>query len=85
MPDLLDVLREYAEDRMLRGLLDRESEYANVCHCAEMQERELRQRLGAEDLKHLEDLLEERRLMVFFEGNALFRAGFHLAMELARS
>lgn len=84
MTDLLDVLCEYAEDRMLRGLLDREPEYANVCHCADRQERTLLEVLGEEDKERLEGLLEERRLLEFFYGKALFRAGFQIAMELTR-
>lgn len=84
MTELMDILYSYAQDHMMRGLLDREPEYANVCHCADRQERALRELVGEENKEHLEDLLEERKLMAFFEQRALFCAGFQIALELAR-
>lgn len=84
MTELMDILYSYAQDHMMRGLLDREPEYANVCHCADRQERALRELVEEESKEHLEDLLEERRLMAFFEQQALFCAGFQIALELTR-
>lgn len=84
MTDLMEVLYSYAQDHLLRGLLDREPEYANMCHCADRQERALRELVGEEAEKHLEDLLEERKLMSFYESQALFLAGFQTALELTR-
>lgn len=84
MTDLMDILYQYAEEKLVRGFLDQEGEYANVRHCADQQERMLRELVSEENKGRLEDLLEERKLMAFFEGRALFRAGFRMAMELAR-
>lgn len=84
MTDLMDVLYAYAQDYMLRGLLDREPEYANVCHCVGRQEQALRELVGEENKEHLEDLLEERNLMSFYEGQAFVTAGFQVALELTR-
>ena len=84
MTDLMEVLYSYAQDYMLRGLLDREPEYANVCHCGDRQERVLRELVGEENKESLEGLLEERRMMSFYEGQAMFRAGFQVAVELLR-
>ena len=84
MTDLMEVLYSYAQDYMLRGLLDREPEYANARRCADRQEQALRELVDEEDKEHLEGLLEERKLMSFYEGQALFAAGFQVALELTR-
>ena len=84
MTDLIGILYSYAQDYMLRGILDREPGYAEACHCADRQERTLYELVGKENKAHLEDLLEERKLMSLFEGEALFRAGFQVALELTR-
>ena len=84
MTDLIDVLYSYAQDYVVRGLLDREPEYAEVCRCANRQEQALRELVGKESEEHLADLLEEQRLMTFLEKRALFLAGFQIALELTR-
>lgn len=84
MANLMDALYSYAQDYLLRGLLDREPEYANVCRCADRQERVLWELVGEENKEPLEGLLEERKLMSFYEGQAMFRAGFQVAVELLR-
>ncbi len=84
MTDLMEVLYSYAQDYMLRGILDREPEYANMCRCADRQERVLRELVAEENKESLEGLLEERRMMSFYEGQAMFRAGFQVAVELLR-
>lgn len=84
MTDLMKTLYEYAEDYIVRGLLDQEREYSNVSYCTGKQERKLRELVGEENRKYLEDSLEERKLMAFYEGRALFRAGFRMAIELTR-
>lgn len=85
MTDLMEVLYSYAEDYMLRGLLDREPEYANAAHCADRQERALRELLDEENKKHLDNLLDERKLMAFFEERAVFLSGFQVAVKLLTS
>ena len=84
MTVLMEILYSYAQDYMLRGLLDREPEYANVCQCADRKEEALRALVGEEGKGHLEDLLEERKLMTFYEGQAMFAAGFQIALELTQ-
>ena len=84
MTDLMNMLYSYAQDSMLRGLLDLEPEYSNVCHCADRQEQALRELVGEENGERLEGLLDERKLMSFYEGQALFLAGFRMALELTR-
>lgn len=85
MTDLMEVLYSYAQDYMLRGLLDREPEYANVAHSASQQEQELRELLDGENKKRLEDLLDERKLVAFFEERAIFLSGFQIAVKLLTS
>lgn len=84
MTDLMKILYEYAEDYIMRGLLDRESEYSNIRHSVDQQERKLLELVGEENRKYLEDLLEERKVLDFMEGEALFCAGFRVALELTR-
>lgn len=85
MTDLMEVLYSYAQDYMLRGLLDREPEYANVAHSASQQEQELRELLDGENKKRLEDLLDERKLVAFFEERAIFLSSFQIAVKLLTS
>lgn len=84
MTDLMDILYSYARDYMVRGLLDREPEYGEACRCAAKQEEKLWALVGEEDRERVKDLLGERELKAFYEGEALFRAGFRLALELTR-
>lgn len=84
MTEPMEVLYSYAQDYMLRGLLDREPEYADARRCADRQEQALRELVDEENKEHLEGLLEERKLMSFYEGQAFFAAGFQVAMELTR-
>lgn len=84
MTEPMEVLYSYAQDYMLRGLLDREPEYADARRCADRQEQALRELVDEENKEHLEGLLEERKLMSFYEGQAFFTAGFQVALELTR-
>lgn len=84
MTDLMELLHSYAQDYMMRGLLDREGAYEEASRCADRQEAALREILGEEGKRRLEDLMEERKLASFLEGRALFSVGFQMAVELTR-
>ena len=83
MTDAMEVLYAYAQDYLLRSLLEREPDYADALRHADQQERSLRALLGADE-ERLDALLDERSSLDFHRGQALFRAGFQIAMELSR-
>lgn len=84
MTEPMDVLYKYAEEHLVRSLLEQEREYASASRCAERQEQDFLALVGEEHGERLEAMLDERKLLSFFEGQALFRAGFQIALELTR-
>lgn len=84
MTEPMDVLYKYAEEHMVCGLLEQEREYVSASRCAEKQERAFLALVGEEHGERLEAMLDERKLLSFFEGQALFQAGFQIALELTR-
>ena len=84
MTDAMEVLFSYAQDWLEPPLLLSEPEYANVQRCVKEQEKRLRSMLNTEAEGSLKNFLDEQRLLLLFENQAMFRAGFRLAMELSR-
>lgn len=83
MTDAMEVLFSYAQDYLEPTLLLATPQFAESQHCADKKEQQLRALLSAQPLQCLDDFLEERKLLLLFEKQALFRAGFQIAMELA--
>ena len=84
MTDAMSVLFSYAQDFLEKPLLLSEPEYANVQRCVDEQKKRLRSKLNTEAEECLESFLDEQRLLLLFENQAMFRAGFRLAIELSR-
>ena len=84
MTDAMSVLFNYAQEVLETSLLLSEPEYANVQRCVEERKNRLRSMLKTEAEEYLETFLDEQRLLLLFENQAMFRAGFRLAMELSR-
>lgn len=84
MTETMEALYKYAEEHLVRSLLEQEREYVSASRCAEKQERDFLALVGEEHGGRLEAVLDERKLLAFFEGQALFRAGFQIALELTR-
>ena len=84
MTDAMAVLFSYAQECLEMPLLLSEPEYANVQRCADERKKRLRSMLNTEAEECLESFLDEQRLLMLFENQAMFRAGFRLAMELSR-
>ena len=84
MTDAMSVLFSYAQEFLETPLLLSEPEYANVQHCVDEQKKRLRSMLNTEAENCLENFLDEQRLLLLSENQAMFRAGFRLAIELAR-
>lgn len=84
MTDAMEVLYSYAQDYMVRPLLAQEPEYADALRCADQQEQQFRALLDDAGRERLEALLDERNLLAFHQEQAMFYAGFSLAVELSR-
>ena len=84
MTEPMEVLYAYAQEHMLYALLARESGYRDAMLHAGRQEKQIRTLMDGIGLEHLDAMLEEQKLCDFYRGQALFRAGFSLAVELMR-
>ena len=84
MSDAMEVLFSYAQEFLETPLLLSEPEYANVQRCVDEQKKRLRSKLNTDAEECLKNFLDEQRLLLLFENQAMFRAGFRLAVELSR-
>lgn len=84
MTDAMDALFLYAQERLIRSLLDTEPEFNNVVSCLERQDNSFRALLDQEIEERFDKLLAEKALLDLFSERAAFRAGFQIAMELSR-
>jgi len=84
MTKVMEVLFSYAQDYLEPALLLDEPECAQAQRYSQEQEQRLRAMLNSEALQCLNDFLDEQKLFLFFEKQALFRAGFRIALELNR-
>ena len=84
MTDVMEVLFQYAQEHMVRSLLNQECEYASVCLCVEKQEKTFLALLDDTIQKRYDDLRYEQNQLSSFYKRAAFCAGFRLAMELSR-
>lgn len=85
MTEPMEVLYTYAQERIMHALLVREPEYQDALLHAEKEEGKLRAMLLPTTLEHLDNLLDEQHLLDFYREQAMFRAGFSLAVELMRA
>lgn len=85
MTEPMEILYTYAQEHIVNALLERESYYKDAKLHAEKQETKLRSVLSLSAVEYLNKLLEEQKLCDFYRGQALFRAGFSLAVELMQA
>lgn len=85
MTDAMEVLFAHAQEWLEKPLLLLEPEYENTLRHADSQEQRLRAALNEEEKQLFDSLIDERNTLSFFHGQAMFRAGFRLAMELERT
>ena len=69
---------------MVRPLLVAEPQYENVLRHADSQDERLRALLSDERKELLDGLIDERNTLFALHEQALFRAGFQIALELSR-
>lgn len=84
MTEPLQILYRYAQEHMVLPLLRQEPDYERTSRCVEEQEEKFRAQLNKEVAQNLEKLLEEQVRLSFLQEQALFCAGFTLAVELMR-
>lgn len=84
MTDAMEVLFAHAQDWLTKPLLMAEPEYEDTLRHVDSQERRLRAMLTDEEKQLLDSLIDERNSLFFFQEQAIFCAGFRLAMELSR-
>ena len=84
MTDAMEVLFAHAQDWLVRPMLLAEPEYENLLHTTDSQEQRLRAALGDEAKQLLDAFIDEKDTLFALQGQALFHAGFRLAMELSR-
>ena len=84
MTDAMEILFDHAQERLEKSLLLLEPEYETARRHADSQEQRLRAVLSGEETEILESLIDEQNTLSYFHGQAMFCAGFRLAMELSR-
>lgn len=84
MTEPMKILYTYAQEQIMHALLVQESGYRDAMLHAEKQEAKLRTMLIHSAQEHLDKLLDEQHQLDFYRGQALFRTGFSLAVELMR-
>ncbi len=84
MTDAMEVLFAHAQDWLVKPLLMAEPEYESLLHAADRQEQNLRSMLSGEAAQLLDGLIDERDTLSSLYKQAMFRAGFQIAMELGR-
>ena len=84
MTELMEVLYNYAQRQLLPSYLCLDPFYAESDLCAARQTEAVRAALTEQGQVHLKKLLDELELVQAARDRAAFRAGFSLALELAR-
>ncbi|MDE6280590.1 MAG: hypothetical protein K2M15_02165 [Oscillospiraceae bacterium] len=84
MTDAMEVLFNYAQEWLEKPLLLAEPEYESVLRRVDSQEQRLQAMLSDEGKELLDHLISERNYLLSFHQQAMFRAGFRLALELGR-
>lgn len=84
MTDPMEALYDYAQRYLLPSYLCQDESYAPSDVCARRQTELLQTTLTEQGKTHLRALLDELELIRAARDRAAFRAGFRLALELAR-
>lgn len=84
MTDAMQALFLYAQEHLIRSLLDTEPEFDNVVSCVERQDNSFRALLDQATEERFDTFLAEQALLDLLNERAAFHAGFKIAMELGR-
>lgn len=85
MTDLIENLYQFAQENRITKYLYSETEYQDATKCASKCEQTLRATLTDEQNRRLDALLDERLTYHSVELEAVFQAGFSMALELIGS
>lgn len=84
MTDAMKVLLQYAEEQMIHALMSQTPGYLNIRSRAEKEEEAFLALLTTETTERFEKMMAERRKLEYIYEQALFCAGFQIAMELSK-
>lgn len=84
MPELLQILYNYARNHRMLLTLEQETQYMDSSVVSEKEYRKLQQLLSEESRAHLENYNGERVLQHSIELESIFRAGLSIGLELSR-
>lgn len=83
MTNAMQALFLYAQEHLIRSLLDAEPEFNSVVSCVERQDNSFRALLDQTAEERFDKFLAEEALLALLNERAAFRAGFQIAMELS--
>ena len=84
MTDAMEALFLYAQEYLLRSLLDDDPEFYAAISSLEQQESSFRALLDGEMEERFQKFLTEQSRLNLINERAIFRAGFQVAMELSK-
>lgn len=84
MTAAMQALFLYAQEHLIRSLLDTEPEFNNVISCVERQDKSFRALLDETTEERFDKFLTEEALLDLLSERAAFCAGFQIALELLR-
>lgn len=84
MTDLIETLYQFAQENRIAKYLYYDNEYRDSAECADKGEQALRATLTEEQNKRLDALLGKQFICHSAELEAIFQAGFSMALELIR-
>ena len=84
MTELMETLFLYAQEHRFLTYCNQETAYRESRHAIDRQETLLREALSKEQAHRLDDLMSELHAMQWIELEAMFQAGFSIAVELGR-
>ena len=84
MTELMETLFLYAQEHRFLTYCNQETAYREGTHAASRQEAQLREGLDKDQANRLDDLMSKLHALQWIELEAMFQAGFDIAVELGR-
>lgn len=84
MTDAMDALFLYAQEHLIRPLLETEPDFRRTVACVERQDKSFRALLDKAAEERFDKFLSEQALLDLLTERAAFRAGFRTALALSR-
>ena len=84
MTELMRILYDYASRYRMSGSMEDCEQYTESTKTMERSLKALHELLSEKELQHFENYLDEQRMVQSIELEAMFCAGFSIALELSR-